>query len=112
MLKGIEISRDQEEIKHFKEAIRMGGNVIISMATVFIALFWVVKVSFGNHVYATIAGVIGSMFMMIVESLLYIIRISKIDSKMSKFKHHEHSGKLSPFDLSFSKDHKKKKIIT
>ena len=89
--------RDRQEMKDFKDSMKMGGNLIVSMITAFIVVFWLVKISMGDLIYAMIAGSIGAIFMMMVETLLYIIRLSKVDAKLSKFRKDEQLGKISPF---------------
>lgn len=75
------------------EAIRMskiapqmslGVNVVVTMATCFVAGYFVVKNSTGNDTYGLVGGVAGLILALGVEATLLVTRIYSIDSAVEK----------------------------
>lgn len=97
MLQEIEERREKQEMKGLSEALKLAGNIVLSMVTAFSVAYWLFKTWFADHMYGIIAGVIASLGMFMVESILIVIRGTRIDNALYKMRRDEASGITSPF---------------
>lgn len=62
----------------------LGVNVVVTMATCFVAGYFVVKNSTGNETYGLVGGVAGLIVAMAVEATLLVTRMYSIDAAVEK----------------------------
>lgn len=99
-------------MKGLREALKLGGNLVISMATAFAVGYWLFKIWLGDNMYGILAGVIASLFMFLVESILIVIRGTRVDTALYKMRKDEESGKTSPFgEMAPSKKESNKRAL-
>lgn len=81
-----------EQLRMSKLAPQMslGFNVIVTMATCFVAAYYVFKNSTGNVTVGLIAGVIAVIIAMIVEIILLMTKLYSIDNAVRKQKELQH----------------------
>lgn len=62
-------------------------NMVVSAITVFVALFWIGRQSYGpdSH-WPWILGLIGAIFILLVETVLFVLRASRIEYDSAKKK--------------------------
>jgi len=77
----------EDDMKVAKQHMSMGMNVIIGMATAFVAGYYFAR-SYGNTV-ATISGALCMSIVMIAEIMLFMIRGSREDAWNEKKKARE-----------------------
>ncbi|KAL6075305.1 hypothetical protein QOT17_003710 [Balamuthia mandrillaris] len=89
------IMPSREEKKELRSQLSIGVNIVVSMATMFVAGFFTCRHGFGSVVAGVIGGVALATIIMIVEVWLFIIHQNKRDEKEKKKKHEPTSNKTT-----------------
>ena len=74
----------RKDIKQANSAMSLGFNVIVTMATMFVAGWFLARNAFGGDVAGVIGGLVCSIAAMLVEMWLFVIRGSRLDSQDEK----------------------------
>lgn len=89
------VSAEEEtrtSLKNTSTQLSLGLNMAISAVTVFVAIFWAGRQSYGSESHwPWITGLMGAIFILLVETVLFIVRASRIEypsgSSSSSSKH-------------------------
>lgn len=87
------VSAEEEtraSLKNTSTQLSLGLNMAISAVTVFVAIFWAGRQSYGTESHwPWITGLMGAIFILLVETVLFIVRASRIEyaSTSSSSKH-------------------------
>jgi len=88
MTRNVSQDRQRERLNDFRglkdmnSQMSIGLNIIVTMATVFAASYWLFNRTYENEVMAVLAGLFGAIAAMLVEVWLFIIKGSRIDSHL------------------------------
>lgn len=84
------VSADEEtraSLRNTSTQLSLAMNMVVSAITVFVALFWIGRQSYGpdSH-WPWILGLIGAIFILLVETVLFVLRASRIEYDSAKKK--------------------------
>jgi hypothetical protein len=82
------VSADEEtraSLRNTSTQLSLGMNMIVSAVTVFIAFFWIGRQSYGpNSHWPWILGLVGAIVILLVETVLFVVRASRIEYDSAK----------------------------
>jgi len=70
------------ELQRFSDSSKMALNLVVSAATMFAVGYWTCRQAFGSEWPAApfLGGIAGSIFIIVVETILLVIRTNDVDS--------------------------------
>jgi len=80
----VEVITIRDDLKAINEQISFGAHMIVTMAVMYFAGYFVIMRSTGDMVTAVIAGLICAIVAMMVETWLFMIRSERAEQKAAK----------------------------
>ncbi|CEG36148.1 ATPase, vacuolar ER assembly factor, Vma12 [Plasmopara halstedii] len=84
MVRNVKTRSVDKELLHHQTNIRqhlsIGANMVMARLTAFIAVYFLARNLTQNETTRLVAGLVGAIFMMIIEMILFITRAAKIES--------------------------------
>lgn len=90
-----EVSR--AEMKTGLDTAKLALNLIVSVIAVFAAAYWIMWVSYGDVILAISLATFAAIAIFMVEIILFVLRGSILDSKVSQITQDIATGSISPF---------------
>ena len=90
-----EVSR--AEMKSGLDTAKLALNLLVSVIAVFAAAYWVVYVSYNDVITAICVATFAAIAIFLVEIILFVLRGSVLDHKVSQITEEIASGSMSPF---------------
>lgn len=90
-----EVSR--AEMKSGMDTAKLALNLIVSVIAVFAAAYWVVYVTYHDVITAISVATFAAIVIFLVEIILFVLRGSMLDSKVSQITEDIATGAMSPF---------------
>lgn len=87
---GSDAQRDDLNLSRLAPQMSLAFNVVVTMATCFVAGYFVLKHGTGSQTMGLIGGVVGLIGAMMVESLLLISKLYSVDEAARKHTDREH----------------------
>jgi hypothetical protein len=88
---------DRVDLKSGMDTAKMGLNLLLSVISVFTAVYFVVHAAYQNTILSVSAASMGAIAIFLVETILFVLRGAQLDARVAKDRHDELHGISSPF---------------